>query len=182
MENVISSRFKTRINRFGILFDDRRVFVKTIKAIMNLDEEVQRGILALGIHLDNLCEKTQTVIRRLTRKFGSNNANPVVDPIIQSSRYDEDTEIVTVVCDNGEQEDYTVENIMTKRCLGFLEELNNAACLNTELTLILALLPDMLIWRFVNLQGEVTNESEDLDENLMENRRRRRGERWILLI
>ncbi|MFS7909794.1 hypothetical protein Hanom_Chr02g00098671 [Helianthus anomalus] len=115
MTNVVSWIFNTRINRFVILFDNRRsVFVRTVNAILNLDEEVQRGILALGVPLDNLCDKTWTLIRRLTRKFGPNNANPIVDPVIQSWCFDEDSELVTVVFDNGQQEDYTVENIMTK--------------------------------------------------------------------
>ncbi|MFS7926870.1 hypothetical protein Hanom_Chr04g00302221 [Helianthus anomalus] len=55
--------------------------------------------------------------------------------------------MVTVVCDNGEQEDYILVNIMTKQSLGFLEELYNATCMNTNMTGKLALLHDMFKWR-----------------------------------
>ncbi|MFS7890882.1 hypothetical protein Hanom_Chr00s000163g01626121 [Helianthus anomalus] len=60
--------------------------------------------------------------------------------------------MVTVVSDNGEQEDYTLENIMTKQSLGSIEELYNATCLNTDMTVKLTLLHDMFTWRVQNLQ------------------------------
>ncbi|KAJ0555733.1 hypothetical protein HanRHA438_Chr07g0294001 [Helianthus annuus] len=60
--------------------------------------------------------------------------------------------MVTVICDNREKEDYMLENIMTKQGLGFLEELHNATCLNTDMNIILALLQDMFKWRLQNLQ------------------------------
>ncbi|MFS7977242.1 hypothetical protein Hanom_Chr10g00901761 [Helianthus anomalus] len=76
--------------------------------------------------------------------------------------------MVTVVCDNREQEDYMFENIMTKQSLGFLKELYNTTCLNTDMTIKLALLHDIFTWRVQNLQEEETDESEDLDEKLDE--------------
>ncbi|MFS7997637.1 hypothetical protein Hanom_Chr12g01144101 [Helianthus anomalus] len=50
MAKVIAWRFE-RSERFFILkfSDRRRVKVKTIKAILSMDEAVQRDILALGI-------------------------------------------------------------------------------------------------------------------------------------
>ncbi|MFS7941955.1 hypothetical protein Hanom_Chr06g00482401 [Helianthus anomalus] len=57
-----------------------------------------------------------------------------MDPVIRSWRFDEDTDMATVVCDNSEQEDYMFENIMTRQSLGFIEELYNATCLNTDMT------------------------------------------------
>ncbi|MFS7994943.1 hypothetical protein Hanom_Chr12g01112061 [Helianthus anomalus] len=47
--------------------------------------------------------------------------------------FDEETDIVIVICDNGEQEDYMLEDIMTKQGVGFMEELQNAMCLNTDM-------------------------------------------------
>ncbi|MFS8033731.1 hypothetical protein Hanom_Chr17g01573041 [Helianthus anomalus] len=76
--------------------------------------------------------------------------------------------MVTVICDIREQEDYTLENIMTKQSLGFIEKLYNATCLNTDMTVNLVLSHDMFTWRVQNLQEEETNESEDLDEKLDE--------------
>ncbi|MFS8008603.1 hypothetical protein Hanom_Chr14g01274741 [Helianthus anomalus] len=65
----------------------------------------------------------------LTRKFGQSKANEKMDPVITLWRFDEDTDMVTVICDNRAQEDYKLEDIMTKQGVGFMEELHNAACL-----------------------------------------------------
>ncbi|KAF5791661.1 hypothetical protein HanXRQr2_Chr09g0397331 [Helianthus annuus] len=55
--------------------------------------------------------------------------------------------MVTVIYDNGEQEDYLLEDIMTKQGVGFMEELHNATCLNTYMDLKMALMQDMFKWR-----------------------------------
>ncbi|MFS7961337.1 hypothetical protein Hanom_Chr08g00713771 [Helianthus anomalus] len=49
--------------------DRRRVKVRTIKAMMGMNENIQKDILALGVPRDNDYERTRTVIRRLERKF-----------------------------------------------------------------------------------------------------------------
>ncbi|MFS7921549.1 hypothetical protein Hanom_Chr03g00238091 [Helianthus anomalus] len=70
MAQVIAWRFEMSGRRFVLKFSDmRKVKVKTIKAILSMDEVVQRGILALGVPRANYCERIQTVIRRLKRKF-----------------------------------------------------------------------------------------------------------------
>ncbi|MFS8025470.1 hypothetical protein Hanom_Chr16g01475301 [Helianthus anomalus] len=78
--------------------------------------------------------------------------------------------MITVICDNREQEVCMLENIMTKQGLGFLEELHNTTCLNKDMNIKLALLQDMFKWRLQKLQEREDNESEsdDLDEKLEE--------------
>ncbi|MFS7954502.1 hypothetical protein Hanom_Chr07g00631241 [Helianthus anomalus] len=78
--------------------------------------------------------------------------------------------MVTVICNNGEQEDYLLEDIMTKQGIGFMEELHNATCLNTDMDLIMALMQDTFKWRLQNLQQQEADESEsdELDERLEE--------------
>ncbi|KAJ0917898.1 hypothetical protein HanRHA438_Chr05g0211341 [Helianthus annuus] len=78
--------------------------------------------------------------------------------------------MVTVIYDSGEQEDYLLENIMIKQGIGFMEELHNATCLNTDMDSKMALMQDMFKWRLQNLQQKEANESEgdNTDESLDE--------------
>ena len=70
MAKVIAWRFERKEKRFIIKFSDRRrVKVRTIKAMLGMNEKVQKDILALGVPMDNDCERTRTVIKRLKRKF-----------------------------------------------------------------------------------------------------------------
>ncbi|MFS7999378.1 hypothetical protein Hanom_Chr12g01165381 [Helianthus anomalus] len=69
MAQVIACRFDWSKRRFVLKFSDRRrVKVKTIKAILSMDEAVQRDILALGVPMANDCERTQTVITNKKNK------------------------------------------------------------------------------------------------------------------
>ena len=70
MAKVIAWRFERKEKRFIIKFSDRRrVKVRTIKAMLGMNEGVQKDILALGVPMANDCERTRTVIKRLKRKF-----------------------------------------------------------------------------------------------------------------
>ena len=80
MAKVIAWRFERSERRFILKFSDRRrVKVKTIKAILNMDEAVQRDILALGIPRADDCERTRKVIRRLNRKFPADDDDDIDD-------------------------------------------------------------------------------------------------------
>ncbi|MFS7901296.1 hypothetical protein Hanom_Chr00s190177g01834591 [Helianthus anomalus] len=162
MEIVISQGFKTSINRFVIKYDSRRrVMVKTVNAILNM-EEVEMRILELGIPMDNLCEQTQIVMRRLSRKFLVNNANQFDEkPIISSWRYDDEYKWVTVMWNNGQEEDHTIDNILTKQGLSFIEKLCNATCLIVEMTPTVTSLEGTFQWRRQALEDAVKNEDED---------------------
>ncbi|KAJ0534526.1 hypothetical protein HanIR_Chr09g0420761 [Helianthus annuus] len=129
-------------------FDNRRrVYVRTIKEILKMEEEVQRGIISLGIALDNECHETHMLMKALTRKFGPIKADEKLDPVMTSLRFDDEIDMVTVIYDSREQGDYLLENIMTKQGLGFMEELHNATCLNTDMYSKMALMQDMFKWR-----------------------------------
>ncbi|MFS7941953.1 hypothetical protein Hanom_Chr06g00482381 [Helianthus anomalus] len=84
MAQVIAWRFDRSERRFVLKFyNRRRVKVKTIKAILSMDEAVPRDILALGVPRVNECERTQTVIRRLKRRFPTDDDDDVFDlPIV----------------------------------------------------------------------------------------------------
>ncbi|MFS7973935.1 hypothetical protein Hanom_Chr09g00862521 [Helianthus anomalus] len=70
MTQVIALRFERSEGRFVLKFSDRRmVKVKTINAILSMDEAFQMDILALRIPVAYDSERTRTVIRRLKRKF-----------------------------------------------------------------------------------------------------------------
>ncbi|XP_022032538.1 uncharacterized protein LOC110933634 [Helianthus annuus] len=92
------------------------------------------------------------------------------DPVMTSWRFDKETDMVTVIYDCGEQEDYLLENLMTKQGIGFMEELHNATCLNTDMDSKMALMQDIFKWRLQNLQQQEADESEgdDMDESLDE--------------
>ncbi|MFS7963259.1 hypothetical protein Hanom_Chr08g00735971 [Helianthus anomalus] len=93
MAQVIALRFDGSEKRFVLkLSDKRRVKIKTIKAILNMDEQVQRDILVLGIPMANDCERTRKVIRRLERKFPAEDDNDIDDtplPTVCSLSLDE---------------------------------------------------------------------------------------------
>ncbi|MFS7905494.1 hypothetical protein Hanom_Chr01g00048381 [Helianthus anomalus] len=112
MATIVWWRYTLAIRRFVLRFDNRRrVYVRTIKAILKMEEEVQRGILSLGIALDNECHK---LMKTLTRKFGPTKADGKPDSVLTSWRFDDETDMVTVIYDSREQEDYLLENIMIK--------------------------------------------------------------------
>ncbi|MFS7899093.1 hypothetical protein Hanom_Chr00s044221g01775821 [Helianthus anomalus] len=70
MVQVIAWRFERSEGRFVLKFSDkRRVKVKTIEAILSMDESVHRDILALGVLVAYGYEGNRTLIRRLKRKF-----------------------------------------------------------------------------------------------------------------
>ncbi|MFS7947372.1 hypothetical protein Hanom_Chr06g00547521 [Helianthus anomalus] len=121
--------------------------VKTVNAILNIEEEAQLRILELGVPMDNLCEQTQTVIRRLRRKFPVNNPNQFdEDEIISSWRYDEEYECVMVVWNNGEEEDHTIDNMLTELGFLFIEQLCNVTCLNAKMTSVVSSLEGLFQW------------------------------------
>ncbi|MFS7933369.1 hypothetical protein Hanom_Chr04g00378921 [Helianthus anomalus] len=63
-----------------------------------------------------------------------------------------------------------LEDIMTKQGVGFMEELHNGTCLNTDMNIKMALMQDMFKWKLQNLQEQEANksESDNLDERLEE--------------
>ena len=81
--------------------------------------------------------------------------------------------------------DYLLEDIMTKKGIGFMEELHNTMCLNTDMDLKMALMHDMFKWRLQNLQQQEADESEsdDMDESLDEDSEEEDewSDIWILL-
>ncbi|MFS7937615.1 hypothetical protein Hanom_Chr05g00429701 [Helianthus anomalus] len=83
MAQVISWRFDRSDRRFVLKFSDRRmVKVKTINAILRMDEAVQRDILALGVPNANQFERIETIIRRLKRRFQADNDDGYEQPTI----------------------------------------------------------------------------------------------------
>ncbi|MFS7913745.1 hypothetical protein Hanom_Chr02g00145291 [Helianthus anomalus] len=124
-------------------------------------------ILELGVPLDNLCEKTLSV-RRLRRRFPQNNVNQFVKPIVESWCYYEDYEWVTVVWNDGQEDDPTVDNILTEQRLGLIEQLCNSRCLNAKITLTMASLEKMFKWRLEILQDIDAVKTEDEDEHFDE--------------
>ena len=103
MATIVWWRYTLAIRRFVLRFDNRRrVYVRTIKAILKMEEEVQRGILSLGIALDNECHVTHMLMKALTRKFRLIKADVKPDPVMTSWRFDDETDMVTVTYDSGE--------------------------------------------------------------------------------
>ncbi|MFS8025552.1 hypothetical protein Hanom_Chr16g01476401 [Helianthus anomalus] len=83
MAQVIAWRFDRSERRFVLKFSDRRrVKVKTKKAILSMDEAIQRDILALGVPTANNCERTKTIIRILKRRFPADNDDDDVTDLL----------------------------------------------------------------------------------------------------
>ncbi|MFS7964460.1 hypothetical protein Hanom_Chr08g00750641 [Helianthus anomalus] len=60
MAQVIALRFDGSGKRFVLKFSDMRmVKIKTVKAILNMDERVQRDILALGVPMANVVKELE---------------------------------------------------------------------------------------------------------------------------
>ena len=102
MATIVWWRYTLVIRRFVLRFDNRRrVYVRTIKTILKMEEEVQ-SILSLGIALDNACHETHMLMKALTRKFGPIKADVKPDPVMTSWRFDDETDMVTVIYDSEE--------------------------------------------------------------------------------
>ncbi|MFS7986653.1 hypothetical protein Hanom_Chr11g01012851 [Helianthus anomalus] len=100
MAQVIAWRFDMLERHFVLkLSDMRRAKVKTINAILSMDEAVQRDILALGVPMANQCERSQTIIRRLKRRFPADDDDDddVFDlPTVTGWSLDEQSRMVKV--------------------------------------------------------------------------------------
>ena len=138
-----------------------------VRTILKMEEEIQRQILSIGIALDNECHETHMLMKALTSKFGPIKGDVKPDPVMTSWCFDDETDMVTITYDSGEQEVYWLENIMTKQRLGLMEELHNATCTNTKMDSKLELMQDMFKWRLQNLQEQEADEGEgdDMDED-----------------
>ncbi|MFS7952012.1 hypothetical protein Hanom_Chr07g00601961 [Helianthus anomalus] len=115
MAQVIAWGIERPEGRFALKFSDRRrVKVKTIKAILSMDESVQRDILALGVPVAYDCERNRTVIRRLERKFPEDD-DDVDDsdlPKVTSWVLDEQSRTVRVSFQHGENYSLTMDEVL----------------------------------------------------------------------
>ena len=103
MATIVSWRYTLGISRYVLHFDNRRrVYVKTSKAILKMEEEIHRQILSIGIALDNECHETHMLMKALTSKFGPIKGDVKPDPVMTSWRFDDETDMVTVTYDSGE--------------------------------------------------------------------------------
>ncbi|MFS7963449.1 hypothetical protein Hanom_Chr08g00738211 [Helianthus anomalus] len=91
-----------------------------------MDEEVQRDILAMGVPMANQCERTETVIRRLKRKFPGDDDDDDDDfelPIDWS--LNEKFRMVRVTYSNGDEDSFTMDEVLNTENIRFLQQLLN---------------------------------------------------------
>ncbi|KAJ0536402.1 hypothetical protein HanIR_Chr09g0441191 [Helianthus annuus] len=118
MATIVSWRYTLGIRRYVLHFDNRRrVYVKTVRAILKMEEEIQRQILSIGIALDDECHETHMLMKALTSKFGPIKGNVKPDPVMTSWRFDDETDMVTITYDSGEQQVYWLDH--DKAATGF---------------------------------------------------------------
>ncbi|MFS7960482.1 hypothetical protein Hanom_Chr08g00703641 [Helianthus anomalus] len=121
MAKVIAWRFERKEKRFIIKFSDRRrVKVRTIKAMMGMNENVQKDILALEVPRDNDCERTKTVIKRLEKKFPAEDAHI---PKLSSWVLHEEEGTLEVTYKNGVQYSRPMEEMLKTGLLSIIEQL-----------------------------------------------------------
>ena len=175
MAQVIAWRFDTGERRFILKFSNRRVVkVRTINAILGMEERVQREILHLGVPMANVCERTQTVIRRLKRKFEDNNDDDDVDddlleiPTVTSWCLDEQR-MVKITYSAGHTTSMTMNDVLTTPNLSLLEQLCNLPPSDVRPLPVMTMFRSMMRGRFNERMALYANvnyddESEQSDE------------------
>ena len=134
MAKVIAWRFVRKEKRFIIKFADRRrVKVRTIKAMMGMNENIQKDILALGVPRDNDCERTRTIIKRLERKFPAENDEDDDDiedthiPKLSNWVLHEEEGTLEVTYKNGVQYSRPMEEMLKTGLISIIEQLCDLA-------------------------------------------------------
>ncbi|MFS7902748.1 hypothetical protein Hanom_Chr01g00014921 [Helianthus anomalus] len=137
--------YESSIQRFVIRFADRRrVMVRKINAILNMAEDVQRGLLDLGVPYSNVCENTQTLIRRIRRKFSEIVKDEYREETITGWSLDKETQIMTVMWSDKVEEDFLIDTIITREGLVSLQQICSFRALNIVRSLATGSLEKMI--------------------------------------
>ncbi|MFS7902753.1 hypothetical protein Hanom_Chr01g00014971 [Helianthus anomalus] len=103
-----------------------------------MPEDVQRGILDLGIPYSNVCEKTQTLIRRISVK------DEYREETITGWSLDKETQIMTVMWSDKVEEDFLIDTIITREGLVSLKQICSFRALNIVRSLATGSLEKMI--------------------------------------
>ena len=98
--------------------------------MLGMNEKVQKDILALGVPMDNDCERTRTVIKRLERKFPVEDDDDIEDteiPKLSSWVLHEEEGTLELTYKNGVQYSRPMEEMLKTGLLSISEQLCDLA-------------------------------------------------------
>ncbi|MFS8002113.1 hypothetical protein Hanom_Chr13g01198291 [Helianthus anomalus] len=131
-------------------------------------------ILALGVPMANECERTQTIIRRLKRRFPAddNDDDDVFYlPTVTGSSLDEQSRMMKVTYQNGDDDSLTMDEVLNTDRLHLLEQLYDLAHSHAATSKIVIIFKYMIRDRRNQLMALYANDldddkSEEIDEQI----------------